>query len=100
MGSEQGAWDLILWGWGVWGWGAQAWVHRVGVHGARVYRTEVHGAGVHRAGPGMLWLQQFLELPMREDAAVPVPTRYRGQEDTRMRMRCPQGWDNTYPLGN
>lgn len=28
MGSEQGAWNLILWGWGVWGW-----VHRAGCTG-------------------------------------------------------------------
>lgn len=53
----------------------------------------VCGAGVPGAGTSTAWLRQCLELLAREDKAIPVPARCRGQEDAGMGRRCSQGRD-------
>lgn len=75
-------------------WGADREL-RLSSHGAGV-----RGAEVHRADPSVVQLQECLEPPAEEDAAIPVPARCRGQEDTGREMRCSRGWDGPNPLGN
>ena len=69
-----------------------------GVHGTGVQGVGVHGAGVQGAGPSTVRLQECLEPPAWEDAAIPVPAQCQGQEDTGMETRW--GWDGPNPPGN